>query len=265
MLKQYKLLLIDLDGTMYRGREKIEEAPLFIAALEEAGQAYMFLTNNTTKKPIDFARHLARFGIHVSEKRIYTSSIATATYIAEQKKEARVFVIGEEGLKHALQASGCQVYTEWEETSPCDYVVMGLDRQINYEKLAQAALAVRAGATFISTNPDKAIPSERGLLPGNGSLTAAVSTATQTEPLFIGKPEPFMIQQIMKEQDLSPEDLLMIGDNYETDILAGIHAGIDTALVFSGFTSREALAQVEQKPTYLWDTLLDWQKYIRLG
>lgn len=247
---------------MYRGKEKIEAAPLFIEELREAGQEFIFLTNNSTREAKSFAQHLAGFGIDVAPEQIYTTSIATAQYIAREKPGARVYVIGEEGLRTALAAAGCQLISEYQPGTACDYVVMGLDRQITYEKLAQACLAVRSGAIFISTNPDKAFPSERGLLPGNGSLTSVVSVSTQTEPIFIGKPEPLMIHLILQEKNLSPAEVLMIGDNYETDIMAGINAGIDTAIVFTGYTSKEDLTKVKVKPTYQWDSLLEWKTYI---
>lgn len=261
-LRQYKLFLIDLDGTMYRGMEKIEAAPLFIEELRDAGQEFMFLTNNSTRQAEAFAQHMARFGIDVDPEQIYTTSVATAQYIMNEKPGAKVYVIGEEGLKTTLAEAGCQLIPEFQPGTDCDYVVMGLDRQITYEKLAQACLAVRSGATFISTNPDKAFPSERGLLPGNGSLTSVVSVSTQTEPIFIGKPEPLMINLILQEKNLSQAEVLMIGDNYETDILAGINAGIDTAIVFTGYTSKQDLAKVKVKPTYQWDSLLEWKTYL---
>jgi 4-nitrophenyl phosphatase len=256
-LKSYPLYLIDLDGTMYRGSEKIEEAPLFIKHLHETKQDFIFLTNNSSKKPKDVVTHLATFGIEADEKRVYTTSLATAQYISNQKERASVYVIGEEGLRAALEEAGCILVTEGDQVKDCDFVVMGLDRQITYEKLANATLAVRAGATFISTNADKALPSERGLLPGNGSLTSVVTTSTRVPPLFIGKPEPLMIDLILQKTGLQKKDLLMIGDNYETDILAGIGAGVDTAIVFTGFTTKEELEGVNIKPTYQWNTLLE--------
>jgi 4-nitrophenyl phosphatase len=256
-LKQYQLFLIDLDGTMYRGSDKIEEAPVFINHLQEIQQDYMFLTNNSSKKPSDVVAHLASFGIVTEESKVYTTSLATAQYISNQKPGASVYVIGEEGLEAALEAAGCRLITGDQNLVDCDFVVIGLDRQITYEKLAHAALAVRAGATFISTNADKALPTERGLLPGNGSLTSVITTTTKEKPLFIGKPEPLMIDLILQQTGLQKKDLLMIGDNYETDILAGIGAGIDTAIVFTGYTSKEELEGVTVKPTYQWNTLLE--------
>lgn len=254
-MKSYQLYLIDLDGTMYRGNEKIEEAPFFIKHLQDTNQDFLFLTNNSTKKPSDVVLHLSSFGIDVDESRVYTTSLAMAQYISTKKVGASVYMIGEEGLRIALQEAGCKLIDEDHNLEQVDFVVMGLDRQITYEKLAKAALAVRAGATFLSTNADKALPTERGMLPGNGSLTSVITTSTRIEPLFIGKPEPLMIELILKQKGLDKKDLLLIGDNYETDILAGIVANIDTAIVFTGFTSKEELDQVKVKPTYQWNTL----------
>lgn len=264
-MKSYELLVLDLDGTMYRGNEKIEEAPKFVEALQNAGQPYIYLTNNSTKRPEDVANHLATFDIKADTQSIYTTSVITAQYIAGQKRGANVCMIGEEGLESALLEEGLNLMTEIDDVHKCDYVVIGLDRNITYEKLSKAVLAVRAGATFISTNADKALPTEKGLLPGNGSLTAVIETSTGVKPHFIGKPEPFMLTQILKEKQLAPNDVLMIGDNYETDIQAGIRSGVDTAIVYTGFTSKEAMTHYKEKPTYEWDTLDDWVKHIKLS
>ena len=140
-----------------------------------------------------------------------------------------------------------------------DYVVVGIDRTITYEKLAKACIAVRNGATFISTNGDIAIPTERGLLPGNGSLTAVITVSTEVEPIFIGKPESIIMEQALTQLGTSKEETLMIGDNYRTDILAGIHAGIDTLLVHTGVTTKEHLETVEEQPVYTAQTLDEWR------
>ncbi|EGL83015.1 HAD-superfamily subfamily IIA hydrolase like protein [Caldalkalibacillus thermarum TA2.A1] len=256
-MRTYKLFVLDLDGTMYRGDQKIEEAPVFIRELEKRGLDYVFLTNNATKTPQQVVDHLARFDIITQPEKVYTTSVVTAQYVTERKKNPTVYVVGERALVESLRQAGCQLVADEQDLARCDFVVMGLDRQVTYEKLAKATLAVRAGAQFISTNKDKALPTERGLLPGNGSLTAVVQTATGIEPTYIGKPEPLMLEMIMAEKGLGKEDVLMIGDNYETDILAGIRAGVDTAIVFTGFTTKEDLARVDRKPTYEWETLLD--------
>lgn len=256
-MKQYKGYLIDLDGTMYRGEEQIEEASRFIEALKEKGIPYLFVTNNSTRKPEQVAEKLNRFNIPTTKEQVFTTSNATANYIKEQKENASVYMIGEEGLTHALEEVGLKITDD----NP-DFVVSGLDRDINYEKLAKACLAVRNGATFISTNGDIALPTERGLLPGNGSLTSVISVSTTVKPIFIGKPESIIMEQALKVLGVPKEDTLMVGDYYDTDILAGINTGIDTLLVHTGVTTKEMLTNYEVQPTYSVHSLEEWLQYI---
>jgi len=256
-MKHYKGYLIDLDGTMYRGEEQIEEASRFIEALKEKGIPYLFVTNNSTRKPEQVADKLNRFNIPTTKEQVFTTSNATANYIKEQKENASVYMIGEEGLTFALEEVGLRITDD----QP-DFVVSGLDRDINYEKLAKACLAVRNGATFISTNGDIALPTERGLLPGNGSLTSVIAVSTTVKPIFIGKPESIIMEQALKVLGVPKEDTLMVGDYYDTDILAGINTGIDTLLVHTGVTTKEMLADYEKQPTYSVHSLEEWLQYI---
>jgi len=256
-MKQYKGYLIDLDGTMYRGEEQIEEASHFIKALKEKNIPYLFVTNNSTRKPEQVAEKLNRFNIPTTKDQVFTTSNATANYIKEQKENATVYMIGEEGLEYALEEVGLKLTDDYP-----DFVVSGLDRSINYEKLAKACIAVRNGAKFISTNGDIAIPTERGLLPGNGSLTSVIAVSTTVKPVFIGKPESIIMEQALKVLGVSKEDTLMVGDYYDTDILAGINTGIDTLLVHTGVTTKEMLADYEKQPTYSVQSLEEWIQYI---
>jgi len=137
--------------------------------------------------------------------------------------------------------------------------VLGIDREITYEKLALGAIAIRNGAKFVSTNADIALPTERGLLPGNGALTSVLAVATQTKPVFIGKPEPIITEQALEYLGSKKEETIMVGDNYDTDILAGIRTGIDTLLVHTGVTTKEMLKTKEVQPTYTVDTLDQWE------
>ncbi|MCM3585050.1 TIGR01457 family HAD-type hydrolase [Mesobacillus maritimus] len=253
MTKTYKGYLIDLDGTMYKGTEQIEEAADFINRLNKKGIPYLFVTNNSSRTPAQVAEKLTAFNIQADEKQVFTTSQATANYIYEKKQDATVYIIGEEGLRVALAEKNFV-----ENGEAADFVVMGIDREISYEKLSVACLAVRNGATFISTNGDIAIPTERGLLPGNGSLTSVVAVSTQTKPIFIGKPESIIMNQALKVLGTSKDETLMVGDNYDTDILAGIKAGMDTLLVHTGVTTKEHLKQYKVQPTYTIDTLDQW-------
>jgi 4-nitrophenyl phosphatase len=250
----YKGYLIDLDGTIYLGKEPIPAGKRFVEALQTKGLPFLFVTNNTTRSPQVVADRLAQeFDIHVGPETIYTASLATIDFMKDDAKGKKVFVIGEAGLIDLILEAGF----EWDETNP-DYVVVGLDNDVTYEKFVLATLAIQKGATFIGTNPDKNIPTERGLLPGAGSLIAMVETATQTPPIFIGKPEAIIMDKAVEHIGLQKEDVIMVGDNYDTDICSGIRNGIDSLLVLSGFTPKTAVPLLPVAPTYVLDSLDEW-------
>ncbi|MED4402985.1 TIGR01457 family HAD-type hydrolase [Metabacillus fastidiosus] len=252
-MKKYKGYLIDLDGTMYRGNEQVEAASDFIDLLKEKNIPYLFVTNNSSRTPQQIADKLVSLDISATGEQVFTTSNATANYMYDLKKNASVYVIGENGIEEALVEKGFRIVDE----NP-DFVVVGIDRSVNYEKFAKACLAVRNGATFISTNGDIAFPTERGLLPGNGSLTSVVTVSTTVQPTFIGKPESIIVEQALEVLGVPREDVLMVGDNYDTDIKAGMNAGIDTLLVHTGVTTKEILDTHEEKPTHTINTLREW-------
>lgn len=239
---------------MYHGEQVIPEAIPFIQQLIDQGIPHLFVTNNSTKTSIQVAERLNGMGIAARPEDIFTSSMATAAYMLSEGKPKTVYAIGETGLKDALKESG---FTE-ERENPA-YVVVGMDTSLTYEKAAEAVLAIRNGATFISTNADAAIPTERGLLPGNGSITALVAVASETKPLVVGKPERIIMDQALARLGVSKDEAIMVGDNYDTDILAGINSGMDTLLVLTGFTNRTALAEKKVQPTFVIDKLTDWE------
>lgn len=251
---KYKGYLIDLDGTMYRGTEKIEAASRFVRKLAKQGIPYLFVTNNSTRTPEQVVEKLISFDIPATNEQVFTSSMATAQYITEINSDAKVYFIGEEGLQAALDEKGLQYTGE-----DANIVVVGLDRNVTYEKFAIACLAIRNGATFISTNADLAIPTERGFMPGNGSLTALIQTSTRVNPIFIGKPETIIMEQALKVIGTNKEETIMVGDNYDTDIAAGIRAGLHTLMVHTGVTTKEQLQQYEIQPTYSVNSLDEWE------
>ncbi|MBP1048317.1 TIGR01457 family HAD-type hydrolase [Enterococcus sp. BWM-S5] len=251
----YKGYLIDLDGTIYLGKEIIPAGKRFVEQLQQSDQPFLFVTNNTTKTPEAVAERLAKeFDLHVQPSTIYTASLATIDYMKEANKGNRVYVIGESGLVDLILAAGFV----WDEEEP-DYVVVGLDTEITYEKLVKATLAIRRGAEFIGTNPDKNIPTERGLLPGAGSMIALIETAVQRSPIMIGKPNAVIMNEAVKVLGLTKDEVIMVGDNYETDIQAGIKNGIDTLLVLSGFTQKEDVPNLPVPATYTVDSLDEWE------
>ncbi|WP_058306075.1 TIGR01457 family HAD-type hydrolase [Gracilibacillus massiliensis] len=252
-MKKYSGFLIDLDGTVYKGTEKIVEAIEFVKELERKGLPYLFLTNNSTKHPSDVSQKLVDMGVPSTTEHVFTTSMATASYIKEQNKEAKVYPIGEGGLHMALEECGLEIVEE-----NADVVVMGLDRDITYEKLAKGALHIRSGASFVATNGDVALPTERGFLPGAGSLISVLSVTTGVQPTFIGKPESIIVEQALEVLGTPKEETLMVGDNYATDILAGINAGIDSLLVHTGVTTKKDLKEIEKQPTFAIDSLAEW-------
>lgn len=251
-MKSYKGYLIDLDGTMYRGETEIEGAATFVHYLKAHNLPYLFLTNNSSKTASQIAEKLVGLGVPADEEQVFTSSMATTSYISGRKEKARVFAIGEHGLIDALEKEGHTIVDEH-----ADYVVMGIDRDISYEKLTKACLNVRAGATFISTNGDIAIPTERGMVPGNGALTSVVSVSTGIEPIFIGKPEPVIMSQALEKIGMTKDDVVMVGDNYLTDITAGMKAGLDTLMVETGISTFEGIKYYTHQPTYKYNNLTD--------
>lgn len=255
-MKKYQGYMIDLDGTIYRGKEKIPAAKRFIDRLRAQGRDYLFVTNNSTKTPEKVAENLrTNFDIPASAENVYTSALATADYLADlDPKKRTVYVIGELGLKQALLDKGFR----FEETNP-DYVVVGLDYDVTYHKFELATLAIKRGAKFIGTNADTNLPNERGLVPGAGSVIALVECSTQQKATYIGKPETIIMKKALNKIQLSKDQVVMVGDNYMTDISAGINFGIDTMLVYTGVSTKEQVAAKPIQPTIQLDSLDDWQ------
>jgi HAD superfamily hydrolase (TIGR01457 family) len=252
---RYTGYLIDLDGTIYRGTQPIPAGKRFVESLQEKNIPFLFVTNNTTKSPeVVAARLKNEFDIHVDAKTVYTATLATIDYMIELNRGKKVYVVGEAGLKDAIAEAGFI----WEEEKP-DYVVVGLDSDLTYEKIVTATLGVQNGATFIGTNPDLNIPTERGLLPGAGSVVRFVEAATQVEPIYIGKPKAIIMNKAIDVIGLHRKDCIMVGDNYLTDIQAGIKNDIDTLLVTTGFTKPEEVSKLPVAPTFVLPTLDDWK------
>ena len=245
-MKQYKGYLIDLDGTMYKGSQPIDGAAQFIEYLNNHDIPHLFVTNNSTKEPEDVVKKLKNVGVTAYSDEIVTSALATAEYISNEHSGASVYVIGGDGLRNAIKNEGLTI----KEDEHVDYVTIGLDEAVTYDKLATATLGVRQGAKFISTNKDVSIPKERGFLPGNGAITSVVSVSTGVDPVFIGKPEPIIMDKALDILQLPKVDVAMVGDLYDTDIMSGINVGVDTIHVQTGVTTKEQIEQKEVPPTY---------------
>lgn len=252
-MKTYQGYFIDLDGTLYRGSELIPGALSFIDQLETKKIPYLYLTNNSSRTPEFVAGRLREFGFPATPDQVYTSALATAQYLKEELNTPSVYVIGESGLKQAITEAGCHITDQQPEA-----VVVGIDRDFTYEKMKTASLAIRAGAKFIGTNADRALPTEEGLLPGSGSLSMGIAAATGVQPLFIGKPEAIIMRYALKKLGTAPSETIVVGDNLDTDIRAGVNGGMDTLLVYTGLTTPEMAEQSTVKATYYLDSLREW-------
>lgn len=250
--------IIDMDGTLYSGKNPIPGACEFVARLREKGWPFLFLTNNASKNPQQVADHLqAITGIPAEGREVLTSGVAAARYIVEQNRGKRVMCIGESGLVEALEEAGLELV---EEECP-DYVVQGIDRNFTYRKLELAVRHIRAGAVFVQTNPDHLLPTENGPIPSAGSIAAAITTAAETEPVLIGKPSPIITRYAIEQIGLEPGDIWVIGDNIRTDIGGGIAAGCKTALSLTGLATpdnyEELIDKTGIKPDACVRSLLD--------
>ena len=252
--KHYQAYCLDLDGTVYRGTEAVEEAAGFIGRLQEKGIEPFFITNNASMTQQQLKDKMAGFGITAKKERIMSSAIAAAKYIKRWYPERSVYMIGSDGLAQALQQEGLQRVEE-----QAGIVLMGIDRNITYEKLATACLEIRKGAVFLSTNQDVAFPSEKGFLPGNGAFTTLVSASTDVDPVYIGKPQIHMLEAIQHASGFQKSEMVMIGDNYETDIQAGIRFGIDTIHVNTGVTRMETVLGKQHPPSFAIENLGFWE------
>ncbi|MEX2785534.1 TIGR01457 family HAD-type hydrolase [Streptococcus sp. H49] len=250
----YKGYLIDLDGTIYKGKDRIPAGERFISRLQERKLPYVLVTNNTTRTPEMVQKMLAeQFHVETPLHTIYTATMATIDYMNDMNRGKTVYVIGEAGLQTAISQAG---YTEDKENPA--YVVVGLDSELTYEKLTVATLAIQKGAVFIGTNPDLNIPTERGLLPGAGAISKLLEAATRVQPVFIGKPNAIIMNKSLDILGVKRHEAIMVGDNYLTDIMAGIQNDIATLLVTTGFTKAEDLAGLPVKPDYVLASLDEW-------
>lgn len=244
--------LIDMDGVLVHEDHALPGAAEFLARLMEKKRRFLVLTNNSIFTPRDLSARLARSGLQVPEASIWTSALATADFLSSQSPGGSAYVIGEAGLTTALYRAG---YT-LTDTDP-DYVVLGETRTYSFEAITRAIRLVGAGARFIATNPDVTSPSPEGPLPATGSVAAMITKAVGAQPYFVGKPNPMMFRSAMNRIEAHSESTVMMGDRMETDIIAGIEAGLETILVLSGSTKAADVARFPFRPSRVLDSIAD--------
>jgi NagD protein len=244
--------LMDMDGVLVREEYAIPGAQEFLARLTASGTPFLVLTNNSIYTRRDLAARLRLSGLEVPEDALWTSALATAKFLEEQRPGGTAFVIGESGLTTALHEAG---YTMTAQAP--DYVVLGETRTYSFERITSAIRLVAAGARFIATNPDPTGPAPEGPLPATGSVAALISKATGVDPYFVGKPNPLMMRSALNAIDAHSETTAMIGDRMDTDIVAGLEAGLETVLVLTGVTQRGDVARYPFQPSRIVESVAD--------
>jgi NagD protein len=244
--------LLDMDGVIYRGSDLIPGAQAFIQRLRETDTRFLFLTNNSQRTRRDVAMKLCRMGVEATERDIFTCSMATARFVAQQKPGGSAYVIGEGGLLNALHLNGYSVVEE----KP-DYVIVGEGRTMTFEMIEKAVRLVADGARLIATNLDPNCPTEAGIRPGCGAIAAMIESATGKKAFSVGKPSPVMMRAARKQLGLTSAETVMVGDTMETDILGGVGLGYRTILVLSGGTTREDLPHFAYSPDLVLNSVAD--------
>jgi NagD protein len=244
--------LTDMDGVLVHEEVPIPGATEFVDALKASGRRFLVLTNNSIFTPRDLRARLLGSGIDVPEEAIWTSALATAKFLSDQRPGGSAYVVGEAGLTTALHDVG-YVMTDRHP----DYVVLGETRTYSFEAITRAIRLIEAGARFIATNPDPSGPSQQGTLPATGSVAALISTATGRQPYYIGKPNPLMMRSALNRIDAHSETTAMVGDRMDTDVVSGLEAGLRTFLVLTGSTRPEMVEAFPYRPTKVVDSVKD--------
>ncbi|MEU0095462.1 HAD-IIA family hydrolase [Kribbella sp. NPDC006257] len=244
--------LTDMDGVLVHEERAIPGASEFISTLQVSGKKFLVLTNNSIFTPRDLRARLLAGGIDVPEQAIWTSALATAQFLDDQRPGGTAYVIGEAGLTTALHEVG-YVLTE---RAP-DYVVLGETRTYSFEAITRAIRLIADGARFIATNPDPTGPSTEGPLPATGSVAALITRATGVAPYFVGKPNPLMMRSALNRIEAHSETSVMIGDRMDTDIISGLEAGLRSVLVLSGSTADHEVERFPYRPTRIVESIAD--------
>jgi 4-nitrophenyl phosphatase len=234
-----KALIIDMDGVLWKGDTPIGDLPSIFRRIRDRGLKFVFATNNGTKTPEEYQQKLADLGVDIEPWQIVTSAMGIAFLLAQKyPRGTKVFMIGENGIRLALEEKGFEILSV-EDAAQAQAVIMGIDHDINFDKIAEATLLVRQGIPFYTTNTDRTFPTPRGEIPGSGAWVSIITTATNIQPIIAGKPFPFLMELALERLGTQKDETVVVGDRLETDIAAGQAVGCPTALVLSGVSTRE--------------------------
>jgi NagD protein len=243
----FKGFIFDLDGTVYISDQLIPDADRVIRLIRESGRRVVFLSNKPIQAREDYASKLTRLGIPTKPDEVINSTFVMTNYLKKTAPQARLFVVGEAPFIEELKRAGFQITDEPKEI---EYVVVAFDRTFDYRKLNIAFQAIRLGAHFVATNPDRTCPVEGGEIPDCAGMIAAIEAVTERKvEIIVGKPSPIMIQAALDVMGLRPEECILIGDRLETDIRMGKESGIATGIVLTGVTNEEALKKIKHTPS----------------
>lgn len=260
-LSTTKGLIIDMDGVLWHGANPQPGLIDFFNCIDRLHIPFILATNNASNTQTQYQKKLAAFGVHIAPDQILTSGMATAYFLSNHFTpcDTKVYVIGEIGATQPLEESGFTLLPIQANDNfiPADIVVCGKDENLTWDKLATATLHLRAGAKFFGTNGDTSLPTERGIIHGNGAILAALQAATNITPAIIGKPEAIFYQQAMNLLNTDPAHTVAIGDRLDTDILGAVRTGIKSILVLSGVSTEEELNQSDYHPTWVMSDIRD--------
>ncbi|MCR4594578.1 MAG: HAD-IIA family hydrolase [Clostridiales bacterium] len=261
-LKDKRLFLLDMDGTVYTGDTPFDGVNDFLSYIEEVGGRYIFITNNSSRSVKDYVIKLSGMGIKVDENNFFTSSQATAMYVVEHYKGKKVYCCGTKSMIKEMEKIGV-TFTYDREEAEC--IVVGYDTELTYQKMADVAylLQTRKDIPYIATNPDRGCPIEFGLVPDCYGICEAINYAAKRRPLYIGKPDRYMIDYAMQMTNYTKDQTLLIGDRLYTDIASGYNAQIDTICVLSGESTMEDIEKSDIKPTYIYENIKEIVKVLR--
>ena len=255
-----KALILDMDGVIWKADAPIGDLPSTFKRIRERGLKFVFATNNGTKTPEEYQQKLAELGVDIDASQVVTSAMGIAFMLAQKyPRGTKIFMIGEDGIRVALEEKGFEILSV-ENAPQAQAFVMGIDRSINFQKVAEATLLIRAGIPFYTTNTDKTFPTPRGEIPGSGAWISVIQTATNVEPIIAGKPFPFLMELSLEKLGTSKEETLVVGDRLETDIAAGQSVGCPTALVLSGVSTKAQAEEWAPKMDVIADSLADLVK-----
>lgn len=248
-LKEKKLFLLDMDGTIYLGNNLFDVTLAFLETIKNKGGRYMFMTNNSSKSVADYVKKLNSLGIDASSDDMLTSTQALIIYLKKHYDGKKLYALGTKSFKTELFESGLKIYEDVRDDIDC--LVMGFDTELTFKKLDDASLLLTRNIDYIAANPDYVCPTEYGYVPDCGSVSQMLFNATKKMPVFIGKPEPAMPLLALEKTGYEKDDALIVGDRLYTDIACGVNAGVDTVLVLSGESTMEDVEKTDKKPTYI--------------